>query len=199
MSKTEPKNWEWAARKEGGKAGKRCVLKLSERSISRRREWSTRSSAPTRSQEMRTEKWSAGLATWRALVTWRSAVWMAWLGICGELEERSWISRHMQYFQRLWPERDGGASLEVQWLRICLAIQGTWVWSLIQEDPPCCRATKLLRPATEAHTLRALLHNKRSQSNEEPKNHQWVDPACCNYEKATSSDEDRVQLKKKIK
>lgn len=60
-------------------------------------------------------------------MTWRSAVWEAWLGICDELEERSWISRHMQYFQRLSPKRDRRASLQVQWLRIRLAVQGTWV------------------------------------------------------------------------
>ena len=35
-----------------------------------------------------------------------------------------------------------GTSLVVRWLRICLAIQGTWVRSLVQEDPIYCRATK---------------------------------------------------------
>ena len=30
----------------------------------------------------------------------------------------------------------------VQWLRICLAVQGTLVLSLIQEDLTCCGATK---------------------------------------------------------
>ena len=30
----------------------------------------------------------------------------------------------------------------VQWLRICLPMQGTWVRSLIWEDPICWRATK---------------------------------------------------------
>ena len=35
-----------------------------------------------------------------------------------------------------------GTSLVVQWLRICLPIQGTQVWSLAQEDLICCRATK---------------------------------------------------------
>ena len=34
------------------------------------------------------------------------------------------------------------ASLVVQWLRICLAMQGTPVQSLVQEDPTCHRATK---------------------------------------------------------
>ena len=35
-----------------------------------------------------------------------------------------------------------GTSLVVQWLRICLPVQGTWVWALVWEDPTCCRATK---------------------------------------------------------
>ena len=41
--------------------------------------------------------------------------------------------------------KDGaGASLVAQWLRICLPVQGTWVWSRIREDFTCCRATKLV-------------------------------------------------------
>ena len=36
-------------------------------------------------------------------------------------------------------------SLVVQWLRICLLMQGTWVRALVQEDPTCCGATKLVR------------------------------------------------------
>ena len=34
------------------------------------------------------------------------------------------------------------ASLVVQWLRICLPMQGTQVPVLVQEDPTCRRATK---------------------------------------------------------
>ena len=34
------------------------------------------------------------------------------------------------------------ASLVLQWLSICLAVQGTPVRSLVWEDPTCCRATK---------------------------------------------------------
>ena len=36
------------------------------------------------------------------------------------------------------------ASLVVQWLRICLAMQGTPVQSPVWEDPTCCRAMKLV-------------------------------------------------------
>ena len=35
-----------------------------------------------------------------------------------------------------------GASLVVQWLRIHLPMQGTWVQALIWEDPTCHRATR---------------------------------------------------------
>ena len=38
--------------------------------------------------------------------------------------------------------RQEGSSLVVQWLRICLPMQGTLVRSLLWEDPTCCRATK---------------------------------------------------------
>ena len=33
-------------------------------------------------------------------------------------------------------------SLVVQWIRIHLAVQGTWIQSLVQEDSTCSRATK---------------------------------------------------------
>ena len=37
------------------------------------------------------------------------------------------------------------ASLVVQWLRICLSIQGTQVQALVREDATCCRATRPVR------------------------------------------------------
>ena len=84
--------------------------------------------------------------------------------------------------QRCW------ASLVVQWLRICLPVQGTQVRALIQEDPTGRGATKpvhhnywacaleaashnywahvpqLLKPAR----LEPVLRNKRSHHNEKP-------------------------------
>ena len=42
-------------------------------------------------------------------------------------------------------ERILGASLGVQWLRIHLPMQGTWVRALVQEDPTCLGATKPVR------------------------------------------------------
>ena len=49
------------------------------------------------------------------------------------------------------------ASLVVQWLRICLLMQGTWVQSLFWDDPTCLVVTTLVSPdaaATEAHAPR---------------------------------------------
>ena len=44
-----------------------------------------------------------------------------------------------------------GTFLVVQWLRIHLSMQGTWVWSLVQEDPTCCRANWTCLPHCWAH------------------------------------------------
>ena len=38
-----------------------------------------------------------------------------------------------------------GTSLVVQWLRIRLPMQGTWVRALVWEDPTCREATKPVR------------------------------------------------------
>ena len=42
-------------------------------------------------------------------------------------------------------KRETGTSLVVQWLRIRLPMQGTWVRALVWEDPTCHRATKPVR------------------------------------------------------
>ena len=80
------------------------------------------------------------------------------------------------------------ASLVAQWLTICLPMQGTQVWALVQEDPSCrgvaepvhhnnwacalepashnywAHAPQLLKPVR----LEPMLHNKRSHCNEKP-------------------------------
>ena len=87
-----------------------------------------------------------------------------------------------------------GASLVgSQWLRFCLAVQGTpvkrRVWSLVQEDPTCCQATKpvphttpesalcspwaTIAEPTGSHSwspwsLEPVLHNERGHPNEKP-------------------------------
>ena len=82
----------------------------------------------------------------------------------------------------------GRASLMTQWLRLCLPMQGTRVWSLVREDPTCHGAAKpvhhnywtcVLEPVSHnywAHEpqllklvrLEPVLHNKRSHLNEKP-------------------------------
>ena len=52
-----------------------------------------------------------------------------------------------------------GTSLVVQWLRICLPMQGTWVRSLVQEDPTCCGATKPIHHNFWACALEPTSHN----------------------------------------
>ena len=72
-----------------------------------------------------------------------------------------------------------GTPLVVQWLGICLPMQGTRVRSLVQEDPTCRRAAKpvhhnywacvpeVLKPGH----LEPVLHNKRSHLYEKPAHH----------------------------
>ena len=72
-----------------------------------------------------------------------------------------------------------GTSLVVQWLRIHLPMQGTWVWSVVREDPTCRGATKPVSHKYWAHALQLLkptclepvLYNKRSHRNEKPAHH----------------------------
>ena len=74
------------------------------------------------------------------------------------------------------------ASLVVQWLGICLAMQWTPFRSLVQGQSdmpmqqltPCGTATKLTCPNNWSPcTVEPLLHNKRSHCNQKP--------ACCNW------------------
>ena len=52
-----------------------------------------------------------------------------------------------------------GASLVVQWLRICLPIQGTRVRALVREDPTCRGATKPALHNYWAWALQPASHN----------------------------------------
>ena len=57
-------------------------------------------------------------------------------------------------------------SLVFQWLRIQLPVQGTWVQSLVREDPTCLGATKPVCHNYRARILQPVLQNKRSHRNE---------------------------------
>ena len=56
-----------------------------------------------------------------------------------DMHKRSWVIDHGNSISQLF---SSWASLVVQWLRICSAMKGTLVQSLVQEDPSCCWATK---------------------------------------------------------
>ena len=74
-------------------------------------------------------------------------------------------------------------SLMVQWLRVYLLMKGTWVPSLVQEDPTCAGQLDSCATTTEPthiEHLEPVLH-KGSHRNEEPKHHQGrVAPSRCN-------------------
>ena len=55
-----------------------------------------------------------------------------------------------------------------QWARIHPPAQGTWVPSLVWEEPTCHRETKSEHHIAKAHALEPVLHSKRSHRNEKP-------------------------------
>ena len=58
------------------------------------------------------------------------------------------------------------ASLLVLWLRIHQQMQGTWVLSLVREDPTCRRAAEPVGHTAEAPALERVLCNGSGQLNE---------------------------------
>ena len=71
-------------------------------------------------------------------------------------------------------KKEKGISLVVQWLRIHLPMQGTWVQALLQENTTCRGVAKPVRHNYWAHVpqllkpacLEPVLCNKRSHCNE---------------------------------
>ena len=61
-----------------------------------------------------------------------------------------------------------GASLGVQWLRIHLPAQGTWVQSLVCEDPNAEERRSWCATTTKAHALRPTLCKNRNQAVRSP-------------------------------
>ena len=56
------------------------------------------------------------------------------------------ISSHLEIWKHKERKHSFWTSLVIQWLRIRLPMQRTWVWSLVQEDSTCCGATKDCKP-----------------------------------------------------
>ena len=66
-------------------------------------------------------------------------------------------------------------SLVVQWIRICLPMQGTWVQSLIWKDPMCYRETKPCATTTEL-----VLQSRRAEITEPMSHDCWsLRPRAC--------------------
>ena len=102
------------------------------------------------------------------------------------------LSRSVGWQKRVYSR----TSLVAHWLRIHLPMQGTWVQSLVQEDPTCHRATKpmchnywacILKTASHSYWshmpqllkpmhLEPVLCNKRSYHNEKHTQQQRVAP-----------------------
>ena len=106
-----------------------------------------------------------------------------------------------------------GTSLVAQWLRIRLPMQGTQIWSLVQEDPTCRRThvPQLLSLCSRAHEPQLLslcattteAHTPRAHDPQQEKPLQWetcapqrrVTPACRNQREPARSNEDPTQPK----
>ena len=85
----------------------------------------------------------------------------------------------------------------VQWLSICLPMQGTLAQSLVPNDSTCLGATKhKYYKYWSLPALEPLLPNKRSHSNEKPAHcSQRGAPACQNQSKPVHSNEHPAQSK----
>ena len=77
-----------------------------------------------------------------------------WATVHGVPRSRTGLSDYAQpqSFSLLCLENERSwASLVVQWFRIYLPMQETWVWSLVREDPTCFGATKPMHHSYWAH------------------------------------------------
>ena len=91
--------------------------------------------------------------------------------------------------------------LVVQWLRIHLLVQGTWVQSLVGEDPTCHGATKPMchnyfscSATREATAMRSLCTTTKSSL------HSWqLEEACMQQQRPSIAKNKYVNLKKKKK
>ena len=98
-----------------------------------------------------------------------------------------------------------------QWLRICLPVQGTWVWYLIWGDPTCQAATKPIHRNHWVLTLELTCCNygamslepmchKRTLCNEKPLYHSWrVGPLTTTRESLCTAVKTQCAIKLKTK
>ena len=96
---------------------------------------------------------------------WKADIWVFWKHSKVVLEKRAILTSPFTFKQK------SGASLVVQWLRICLAIQETQVLFLVLGDPTSPWATKPVCHNYWTHALEPMLCNKRSHWNKKPAHH----------------------------
>ena len=86
------------------------------------------------------------------------------------------------------------ASLVVQWLRICLPMQGTRVWALVWEDPTCRGAAGPMSHNYWACASGACAPQQERPRQSEARASRWrVAPTCCNWRKPSHRNEDPTQ------
>ena len=96
-------------------------------------------------------------------------------------------------------EKSFRASLVVQWLRICLLMQGTRVRALVWEDPTCRGATRPVSRNYWACMSGACAPQQERPRWWEARAPRWrVAPACHNWRKPSHRNEDPTQPKKLI-
>ena len=83
-------------------------------------------------------------------------------------------------------KKEAGASLLAQWLRICLTMQGTWVWAMVREDPTCRGATKPVRHNYWACALEPASHNYWACALEAASHNYW---SSCTYSPCSATRE----------
>ena len=81
----------------------------------------------------------------------------------------------------------------VQWLRIHLPTQETWVRSLVWEDRTCYRATEPVSHDYSAHTLEPVRHSRRSRRDKRPSRPDGEQPVNRGWRKLTRSSGDLAQ------
>ena len=94
-----------------------------------------------------------------------------------------------------------GTFLVVHCLRICLSMQGTWVWPLLREDSTHHGATKPMHcncwaqycSDWSSHTLEPMLSKKRNHCKEKSAHHRKSRPCSLQIEKSSQSIRDPVQ------
>ena len=93
-----------------------------------------------------------------------------------------------------------GASLVVQWLRVCLPMQGTRVRALVWEDPTCRGATGPVNHNYWACASGACAPQQERARQWEARAPRWrVAPTRRNWRKPSHRNEDPTQTKKKKK